>query len=261
MFVYLQTKLLTLFLVCMEKLESWLIYRPPRNVSFISDRKLIYTTSQGKQVAHYDIIGTPQHVFLCFGGASTTSNVWINVISKLNASNALFLYVDFPGYGLCDGKPTQRNIQESCEKALETLAKKICMDNMIISALGWSLGAAAAVQFALLHRGFNGLLVLVAPFSSISDMAAHKYGSFLAKFVTHHWDVTSMLQMIHRFHVMKPVKKIVVLYGASDEIIPVWMRERVTQSIPNITLYVNKNCDHSSILPECVPVISAEINS
>jgi hypothetical protein len=58
---------------------------------------------------------------------------------------------------------------------------------------------------------------------------------------------------------LRIVKRIVVFYGGNDEIIPEWMRERIKLSNPTISMYINNDCDHNSILKETIPLLSAEI--
>ncbi len=257
---YLQTKILSFFLCLVERFERWMLYNPPKKVNFITDRKISFETSQGKQIAHYDIYGTPNDIWLCFGGASTDASIWREPVSRLQlVDNTMFIYVDFPGYGLCEGTATPVNVQETCDKIIEYLQQRVNLDNVTINALGWSLGAAAATQFALIYRKFNGLLVLIAPFTSINDIAEYRYGSFVSKFVTHCWNVETMLRMLYRFRSLRIIKRIVVFYGGNDEVVPKWMRERIKLSNPTISMYVNDNCDHNSIIEETIPFLSAEI--
>jgi pimeloyl-ACP methyl ester carboxylesterase len=66
---------------------------------------------------------------------------------------ALDLLIDYPGYGISDGKPNPCSILESSEHALQSLLKKKsgAAGAARPCVLGHSLGGAAALQFAAIN--------------------------------------------------------------------------------------------------------------
>ncbi len=75
---------------------------------------------------------------------------------------------DYPGYGSAPGKPTQRSLTETAQRALDAMPGSAVV-------VGESLGTGVAAQGAANCPGKVRGLILVTPFESMSAAAAHHY--------------------------------------------------------------------------------------
>merc|ERR1712048_1076893 len=84
-----------------------------------------------------------------------------------------FVGIEYPGYGLASGTPTEASIYSAAEQLLEHLSKERNLDASRLVLLGHSVGGGPAVEMA--RRGFGQRLILVSPFMSIAQMASELY--------------------------------------------------------------------------------------
>jgi pimeloyl-ACP methyl ester carboxylesterase len=262
-FRFWRKKIVAFLLVCLERIERRLLYRPVQKPFYILTDFVTYATSQGPQQVYYNVKGTsPKSIWMCFGGNATDASIWYPALAKIrDVEDHVIVYVDYPGYHKCQGIPSPSNVQESSENALIAVCRKLNLSStdFTINAFGWSLGAAAATQFALLHSKFRGTLILLAPFTSISDITRLRFGEFISYFVSHRWDVESMLKMLYTLKSLRKIKRIVIIHGKKDDHIPVWMSKRLLKANPNVALYIHHESDHWSIIEASVPIINVEL--
>jgi len=83
----------------------------------------------------------------------------------------VFLF-EYPGYGARAGTTSESNFQTAATEALETL---LAADPRPIFILGGSLGSGIASYLAASFPQQVAGLLLVTPFSSLADVAAHHY--------------------------------------------------------------------------------------
>ena len=83
----------------------------------------------------------------------------------------VFLF-EYPGYGARAGTTSESNFQTAATEALETL---LAADPRPIFILGESLGSGIASYLAASFPQQVAGLLLVTPFSSLADVAAHHY--------------------------------------------------------------------------------------
>lgn len=84
-----------------------------------------------------------------------------------------FMGIEYPGYGVAEGEPSE----ESCLRTSEDMLRHLTTDapgglgvNVNKTVLmGQSIGCAVALDMAL--RGYGGRLILVSPFTSLMEMA------------------------------------------------------------------------------------------
>jgi len=90
----------------------------------------------------------------------------------LRRSGFNVLVIDYRGYGLTPGEPSEAGLYDDAEAAYQTLLKRGVPPNRII-LLGHSLGSGPAVLLATRHP--VAALVLFGAFTSIPDAAADRY--------------------------------------------------------------------------------------
>jgi pimeloyl-ACP methyl ester carboxylesterase len=83
----------------------------------------------------------------------------------------VFLF-EYPGYGARPGSPSEEAIKSSANRALKLLLSR---DSRPIYLVGESLGSGVASHLAAAFPEKVAGLLLVTPFSSLSDVAAHHF--------------------------------------------------------------------------------------
>jgi pimeloyl-ACP methyl ester carboxylesterase len=91
-----------------------------------------------------------------------------HVVSALRAQRFGVLAVEYPGYGLAPGAPSEASLLRAGEDALVSLERQLPADRIVLE--GQSLGSAVATQLAA--RGHGSRLVLISPFTSVPAVAA-----------------------------------------------------------------------------------------
>lgn len=244
-----------IFLFSLSRMQHRMIYYPrwysyqklPENII-----ELQFRTNAGKQSAFYyppveNAADNPKRIWLIFGGNATLALDWYDFVKGYPDKKAGFLLMDYPGYGNCSGKASPKTILQSSEKALEALAGKLALPKETLGKslriLGHSLGAAAALQFAVLYPVKK--LVLVSPFTSMRDMAVLVVGKFFSGMLLHNFDNRARLRELAE----RPAPPaIIIFHGAKDEIIPVSMSRELAGLHPSLITYhgIDK-ADHNSI--------------
>jgi uncharacterized protein len=137
---------------------------------------------------------------------------------------------EYVGYGMSTGKAGERECYETADAVYDHLMTRTDIDPTTIVAVGWSLGAAVAVDLAA-RRPVAGLAMFSA-FSSMSDMA-HEVYPFLPGI---------SLVLSHRFENLAKIEQVtcpVLLgHGTSDPTIPFAMSERLASSARNLVSFV-----------------------
>ena len=130
------------------------------------------------------------------------------------------VFFDYPGYGLCQGKPHPKAIRESLKMAGPLITERCQLPAGSLAGRGivWghSLGAAAGLIAAEEYDIRRA--VLLSPFTSTMDMAKVAFGVPLGFLVTHRFDNEARLAGL-----IQRGGQAWILHGAGDEVIPVAM--------------------------------------
>jgi hypothetical protein len=80
-----------------------------------------FQTSQGKQAAFlYRKVASdhpPRRLWLTFGGNAMVALDWLDLVREFPDRSAGFLFIDYPGYGSCEGSPNPTHILETSRGA------------------------------------------------------------------------------------------------------------------------------------------------
>jgi uncharacterized protein len=79
------------------------------------------------------------------------------------------LIPEFPGYGMSEGRPTEKGCYAAAEAAYDWVMQRTNAVNARIIIAGWSLGTGSAVDLASRRRTSG--LIIVGAFTSIRDMS------------------------------------------------------------------------------------------
>lgn len=212
-----------------------------------------YSIDQGAQVAFYvppkegPKPKRPRYLWVLFGGNATLALDWYDFVQHYPEPHSGFLLVDYPGYGKCSGRASDRAILKSSIEAFSALADYLKISPEELSAhanvLGHSLGAAAALQFSINYP--INKLILIAPFTSLRDMANKVVGKALASLLLHNYDNRArIVELVGR----ENPPAITIIHGALDTIVPVAMGRELAGMSDLIDYQEINNGDHNLIL-------------
>ena len=125
------------------------------------------------------------------------------------------LLVEYRGYGGNPGKPSESGLLTDGRAALDFLSRQKNKPNGIV-LYGESLGSGIAVRLAgePAYRQAIRAVVLIAPYTSITDVAAHHYPFFPAKAIVK--DKFDSLSAIRNYD-----GALLVIHGEEDRTVPV----------------------------------------
>jgi uncharacterized protein len=190
-----------------------------------------YNTSQGQQTAF--LYGTPpsgtllSRLWMVFGGNAMTALDWIDILKECQLDAGGFLLVDYPGYGLCAGNPGADSILENAIGAYQALMenKRWIIRRPRLGVLGWSIGAAAGLQFAEKFPVQD--LVLMAPFTNMEDMVKRFTGIRPGMLLLDRFDNVGTLS---RVCAQTTSPTVTIVHGEKDALIPVSMGRSLAQT-------------------------------
>ena len=105
-------------------------------------------------------------------------------LQRLRDHGINLLLVDYRGYGLSEGKPSAEALKADAEKVFDAAASHPLVDKDHISAWGYSIGTGVATHLA--SKRPIERLVLFAPFTSMSDVAAEVFPFVPVRFFLRH---------------------------------------------------------------------------
>lgn len=214
--------------------------------------ELKYATAQSAQVSFYlPPQGTPhepERVWVMFGGNGTLALDWSDFLAQLPKSNDGFLLVEYPGYGRCEGTPNPGPIADAAEKALLALAATLHIDpphlNTKLNIVGHSLGCATALQFAVRHPVQR--IVLLAPFTSLRDMARRTVGFPFNYLLLHNYDNRARLAELAA---LPSPPRVTIIHATDDQVIPCAMGRELAGMFPKMVRFREiADADHDTIL-------------
>jgi len=110
-------------------------------------------------------------LLIYFGG--NAEEVSGHISEKAFFKNYSLLLMNYRGYGLSKGKPSEKNLFKDALFIYDTFAKRTDVDSRKIVAMGRSLGSGVAVYLAK-HRRLEKV-ILVSPYDSIQNVAQKIY--------------------------------------------------------------------------------------
>jgi uncharacterized protein len=222
----------------------------------IGVQEVRFRTSQGNQTAFFwrseDSEMAPQYIWIVFGGNGDVALAWIGLVRDFPGPSAGFLLIDYPSYGISEGRPNPRSILENSERALQALLEqrrwKPGADALCV--LGHSLGGAAALQFAA-KRAVRKIVV-VSTFTTIDNMVRAQIGLSLGPLLRHRFDnITSLKAILSQ----RQVPEIYIFHGEADEIIPLKMGRALAQLDPNRIKFVEiPGACHNDVVQMALPL-------
>ena len=206
-----------------------------------------YTLSGAKYSAFYLFRGKspPNRIWLAFCGNGSLALDWTTILRDYPWNGDAFLLIDYPGYGKNGGYATIASTRASADAALSALAKRLDQeeDQLKLCAIGHSLGAAVALDFAARHEVER--IVLIAPFTTLREEAATMVGGWISRLLIESYD--------NRANLAEAMKRnsnarVAIFHGADDDVIPARMGRDLAREFPFAEFFAVENADHVSVL-------------
>jgi len=207
-----------------------------------------YTVGPAKCSAYYLPGGgkpVPKRLWLAFCGNGSLALDWTTILREYPWNGDAFLLIDYPGYGKNGGYATIASTRASADAALNALAERLhrSEDQLTLCAIGHSLGAAVALDFAARHKVER--VVLIAPFTTLREEAATVLGGWVSRLLIESYDNRANLAETMK---RNPNAQIAIFHGTNDEVIPVRMGRELAREFPFARFFAVENADHVSVL-------------
>jgi len=167
------------------------------------------------------------------------------------------LLPDYVGYGMSTGKPSETSLYATADAAYEYLTKTRGVPPRRIVAIGWSLGAAVAIDLA--SRKPVAACAMFCPFTNLRETAHYHLP----------WFPTSLI-LKYRFDNLAKIGGLTcplfICNGLKDEIVPPPMSDRLAAAAKApVTRVKVPTADHNGIFsadPDAVfPALAKFLNS
>jgi hypothetical protein len=151
-----------------------------------------------------------------------------------------FLAVEYPGYGLSAGEPTEASLDDAAQAALDYLREMLHVPTDRIVIEGQSIGTGVAVEMA--RRGLGSRLMLISPYTSVADLGKSVLPYHPRKLlVRDQFDSEAKAPTI--------VMPTLIIHGGRDEVVPTWMGRRLASLFPHSELLVVDDAEHNDLRP------------
>ncbi len=137
------------------------------------------------------------------------------ILKQLNID---VLFFDYRGYGKSQGTPSINGIHSDARDAYRFLVNRLGYDEQHIVAMGFSLGNGPAIYLAAQEE--VGALIIIAPFSSVRDMAARIIPVWL-------YDMVSTNRINNTYWIQQVEEPKLFFHGKLDQTIPFSMSEKL----------------------------------
>jgi pimeloyl-ACP methyl ester carboxylesterase len=181
--------------------------------------------------------GRPTLIFF-YGNAMSLADA-VGFCEGWRKLGANVLGVEYPGYGMSSGKPSEKAFYAAADAAYDYAVSRNDIDKTKIIPVGLSLGSGVAVDLAS-RKPVAGLM-LFAAYTSLDDVA-HKQLP---------WLPTSLI-LRHHFNSLQKIADlkipILIAHGTHDSIIPTEMSHRLVAAATNAqvtSLFVDS--DHNDL--------------
>lgn len=206
-----------------------------------------YILPFGKQTAYY-IPGrepAPERIWIAFCGNGSLALDWTAMLYRYPSNGDAFLLIDYPGYGRNSGFATIASTRATANAALSAMEKRLDVgeDRVRLCVIGHSLGAAAALDFAT-HHSVQGV-VLISPFTSLREEAAHVVGGPLSHVLVENYDNRQNLRAVLR---QNSNVRVAIFHGTYDDVIPIQMGRELKKEFPGVDFFPIEGADHGNVI-------------
>jgi fermentation-respiration switch protein FrsA (DUF1100 family) len=160
---------------------------------------------------------------LFFHGNAGNIGDRVDNVRKLHDIGIRVFILDYRGYGLSEGSPSEKGLYEDAQAAYAHLLSRPDVNPERIAIFGRSLGGAVAVDLASRRPCWR--LILESTFTSAADMAGHLL-PFLptSRLITERFDSASKIDRVRA--------PLLQFHGTQDEIVPYRLGEKLHALAP-----------------------------
>jgi pimeloyl-ACP methyl ester carboxylesterase len=201
-------------------------FRAQSGKYYASKTTLVYFHGNGDQIA--------------WGGAFLGA-----AFSKLGLG---FVAVEYPGYGLAGGNPSEAAVLAASEAVLRYLVSQGGMDNLVL--VGQSIGCSPALTLAA--RGFGQKLILLSPFYSLQDMVFVAFPFLTPALRAFPFLLRDKLDNAASIRQTSFTTPTLLVHGTADEVVPFAQGESLCASFPKgtCTLLPISGAGHNDLFDE-----------
>lgn len=160
-------------------------------------------------------------ILFFYGGGGTLAGS-LELLSKWRALGINVSAVEYPGYGMSGGLPSEAAFYAAADAAYEHLVNRRDIDRKKLIVSGQSLGTGVAVDLA--SRKAVAALALFSPYTSVTAMAGVEYP----------WLPTSLM-VRHAFRSDQKIQQvkvpILIAHGKNDRLIPTRMPQALASAV------------------------------
>ena len=223
----------------MSILDRMLIYFPEKGIAStpldvgLEYEDVFLTAADGTRVHGWHIPGESRVTLLWLhGNAGNISRRLDNILLMRERLGAGVFIIDYRGYGLSEGKPSESGLYMDAEAAFDWLVSERGLDaEREIVIFGRSLGVAVAVETAVRRK--VRCVILESGFSSIADMSAATRLSFLSRLtlplLDARYDSASKMGGLR--------SPVMILHGDRDRTVPPDMSRRLYDAAPEPKIF------------------------
>ena len=135
----------------------------------------------------------------------------------LRAMGTDVFVLDYRGYGLSEGRPSEAGLCADARAGLGYLTDKLGFPESRVVVFGRSLGGAVAVALAE-HRNLAGV-ILESVFSNLRDAGAAHFGSFIGRFASGYWPNDARIRNV--------TSPLLFFHGDADRTVPLALGEKL----------------------------------
>lgn len=126
-----------------------------------------------------------------------------------NSLNISVLAMEYPGYGVYEGEPSEDQILEDAEGVLDFVLNELSIKPSSIVVVGRSIGSGPAIHITSKAR--LGGLILISPFTSIKAVIRDKVGLLISKCIRERFNNLAKIQQVQC--------KVKIIHGLKDELV------------------------------------------
>jgi fermentation-respiration switch protein FrsA (DUF1100 family) len=235
--------------------QRQLIYPAPRPVR-TPDRDLGELLRLPSTVALWSPPAGDSPVVVHFHGNGEQLADVRRVIVGLRAGGFGVLAVEYPGYGLAGGSPSEESLVSAGREALSYARERLGVAAARVVLQGQSLGSGVAARLAA--EGNGAALVLISPFTSMADLAARLFPALpAARLVRDRFDTRGVASSVR--------VPVLIVHGDRDELVPFGMGEELARTFPRARLLRVAGAHHNDLWldhgDELFPAIAAFVRS
>lgn len=211
-------------------------------------KRLEFNSGLGNRTAYYYVPGPgfdrpPERLWVLFNGNGALALDWLYTLERIQDPKSGYLLIEYPGYGESAGRATRAGIHATACMAFDALADQAGFDRDAllrnVNVCGFSLGTATGLEFATAFPVRR--VVLIAPFTSLVEMARRTVGWPLCNLAVDRYDSRARLgELLTR----PDPPEISILHGDADGVIPVTMGRELAGMSPKIDYQEIRGAGH-----------------